>query len=91
MNYSMTNIKLKQLLLLKLILSKTKKRKLSFLCSIPRVLSIRLQVFSEKMLTPAGSELYQLGLQPISNQFIIEWEPSETKIVESFHELQALF
>lgn len=43
------------------------------------------------MLTPAGSELYQLGLQPISNQFIIEWEPSETKIVESFHELQALF
>lgn len=43
------------------------------------------------MLTPAGSELYQLGLQPISNQFIIGWAPSETKIVESLHELQVLF
>ena len=43
------------------------------------------------MLKPPGPVLYQLGLQRISNQFIMEWAPSDTKIVETFRELQVLF
>ena len=51
------------------------------------VLSIRHQVFPEEMLKPPGPVLYQLGLQRISNQFIMERAPSDTKIVGTIHEL----